>query len=65
MAPSATETITVPVTAEPKPATWALKGTGDYKELAPLAFDPDSEAGKKGFEAAKVSKPRDESLGLR
>lgn len=54
MAPSVTETITVPVL----PSSIKLNtphGTGQYKELATTKFDIDAEAGKKGFEAAKVS----------
>ena len=51
MAPSAVETITVPLINADK-----LKKTsfGAYKELAPTKFDPEAEAGKKGFQGAKV-----------
>ncbi len=49
MAPSAVETITVPVVNPTKRTNF-----GAYKELAPTQFDPEAEAGKKGFKGAKV-----------
>lgn len=49
MAPSAVETITVPVVNPIKRTHF-----GAYKELAPTHFDPEAEAGKKGFTGAKV-----------
>lgn len=49
MAPSAVETITVPVVNPTKRTHF-----GAYKELAPTQFDPEAEAGKKGFKGAKV-----------
>jgi sulfonate dioxygenase len=49
MAPSAVETVTVPVVSAAKRTTF-----GAYKELAPSKFDPEAEAGKKGFQGAKV-----------
>lgn len=53
MAPSAVETITVPVTTQPLEVKPSYRGV--YKELAPLKYDKDSELkGKEGFEAAKV-----------
>src|ERR1700761_5599383 len=51
MAPSAVET----VTATPLPLRLSAD-TGAYKELAPTKYDADTEAGKKGHEAAKVSR---------
>jgi sulfonate dioxygenase len=51
MAPSAVETITVPVVNPTK------RHFGVYKELAPTQFDPEAEAGKKGFKGAKVKSP--------
>ncbi|KAB5540206.1 hypothetical protein GE09DRAFT_252051 [Coniochaeta sp. 2T2.1] len=52
MAPSAVETITVPVVNADK-----LKKTsfGAYKELAPTKYDQEAEAGKKGFQGAKYA----------
>ena len=54
MAPSATTTVTEPAQA-PKKYTVAL---GQYKELAPSSYDDDTEKGKKGEPAAKVSPRR-------
>lgn len=52
MAPSATETTTIPA----KPTGVKLTGgVGPYKELAPIGFDHEAELeGKDGFSAAKV-----------
>lgn len=50
MAPSAVETITVPVVNPAKRTHF-----GPYKELAPTKFDPEAEAGKKGFKGAKYA----------
>ncbi|KAK3358293.1 hypothetical protein B0T24DRAFT_685677 [Lasiosphaeria ovina] len=50
MAPSAIETVTVPVPEVSALKLQVLKG--QYKE-APTTFDKDAETGKKGFEAAK------------
>ncbi|KAK3943288.1 alpha-ketoglutarate-dependent taurine dioxygenase [Diplogelasinospora grovesii] len=54
MAPSAVETATITV---PAVSNWKLAAAANhkdqYKELSPVEFDPDSEAGKKGFNAAK------------
>ena len=55
MAPSAVETITVPVSEAPVLKLHSTQsGTGDYKELSTRGFDKESEAGKKGWQAAKV-----------
>ncbi|EON97605.1 putative alpha-ketoglutarate-dependent taurine dioxygenase protein [Phaeoacremonium minimum UCRPA7] len=54
MAPSAVETITVPVSEAPVLKLHSTQsGTGDYKELSTRGFDKESEAGKKGWQAAK------------
>ena len=51
MAPSATETTTIPVRSEVK----LTSNTGPYKELAPIGYEKEAEElGKDGFEAAKV-----------
>jgi sulfonate dioxygenase len=51
MAPSATETTTIPVRSEVKLAT----NTGPYKELSPIGYEKEAEEkGKNGFSAAKV-----------
>lgn len=54
MAPSATETTTLPSrTAEP--AVKLTSSTGPYKELAPIGYSKKAEEeGTDGFEAAKV-----------
>lgn len=53
MAPSAVETINVPETVDIKKLTATLKG--DYKEIAPLKYNKDTElAGTDGHEAANV-----------
>lgn len=50
MAPSATETITLP-TRQVK----LTSNVGPYKELAPIGYEKDAEEqGKDGFSAAKV-----------
>lgn len=59
MAPSAVETVTVPVVQSTKARTHF----GAYKELAPTKFDAEAEAGKKGFEGAKVRLPRVKPTG--
>ncbi|KAM7207171.1 hypothetical protein V8F20_002437 [Naviculisporaceae sp. PSN 640] len=52
MAPSAVETITVPVTTQPLEVKPSYRGV--YKEIAPLKYDKESELkGKEGYEAAK------------
>jgi len=54
MAPSATETITVPAQTAPKPTLKVTGGIGPYKELAPVTYEKEAELnGKDGFEAAK------------
>ncbi|KAL1858726.1 hypothetical protein VTK73DRAFT_7812 [Phialemonium thermophilum] len=54
MAPAAiqTETVTVPVQL-PSAIRLNPKGTGQYKELAPNKFDPETELGKKEYPPAK------------
>ncbi len=56
MAPSATETITLPQ----RTASSSVKltgGVGPYKELAPIGYEKEAEEqGKDGFKAAKVSR---------
>lgn len=56
MAPSATETITVPTVTQPLLKLHSTQsGTGDYKQLQTHDYDKDAEAGRKeGFSAAKV-----------
>ncbi|CCC07209.1 hypothetical protein SMACR_08590 [Sordaria macrospora] len=54
MAPSAVETITVPVPEVNPAKLQSAHHRGVYKELAPVAFDKEAElAGKEGFQAAK------------
>ncbi|KAK3389521.1 hypothetical protein B0H63DRAFT_445709 [Podospora didyma] len=55
MAPSAIETVTVPVPEVSllKKIQAAAVHKGQYKEIAPTAFDKDAEVGKKGHKAAK------------
>ena len=54
MAPSATETVTLPVL--PSSIKLNPKGVGQYKELATSTFDKEVETGKKdGVKGAKVS----------
>lgn len=51
MAPSATETITLPTRSTVK----LTSNTGPYKELAPIGYEKEvEEQGKDGFAAAKV-----------
>lgn len=52
MAPSVTETVTIPVL--PSSIKLNPSGTGQYKELAASKFDKEAESGNKGFEAATV-----------
>lgn len=55
MAPSAVETITVPVPEVNPVKLQSAHHRGVYKELAPVAFDKEAElVGKEGFQAAKV-----------
>lgn len=51
MAPSATETATIPS----RPVVTLTTNTGPYKELAPIGYEKEAELeGKNGFHAAKV-----------
>lgn len=52
MAPSATQTVTVPVL--PSSIKLNPTGTGQYKELAATKYDVEVETGKKEHAAAKV-----------
>lgn len=56
MAPSATETITVPTVTQPVLKLHSTQsGTGDYKQLQSHDYDKEAEEGRKeGFSAAKV-----------
>ncbi len=54
MAPSATETITLPVRAQ-EPTVKLISSTGPYKELSPVGYEKDvEEEGKDGIAAAAV-----------
>lgn len=54
MAPSATETTTLPVRSQTS-AVKLTSNTGPYKELAPIGYEKEAEEqGKDGFGAAKV-----------
>jgi hypothetical protein len=55
MAPSATETVTVPVVTPLAEVKLNARSIGQYKELAAHELDLEAEAGQKGFAAAKVS----------
>ena len=51
MAPSATETATIPS----RSVVTLTTNTGPYKELAPIGYEREAELeGKDGFQAAKV-----------
>lgn len=51
MAPSATETATIPS----RSVVTLTTNTGPYKELAPIGYEKEAELeGKNGFHAAKV-----------
>jgi len=55
MAPSATETTTLPTHTNETSAVKLTGGVGPYKELAPIGYDKEAEeVGKEGFEAAHV-----------
>jgi len=55
MAPSATETVTLPTRAVETPKVKLTSSTGPYKELAPIGYEKEAEEqGKDGFQAAKV-----------
>lgn len=55
MAPSATETITVPVQTEDVTKVRLTANSGPYKELAPIGYEKDAELkGKDGHNAAAV-----------
>lgn len=56
MAPSATETTTLPIRAETS-SVKLTSSTGPYKELAPIGYEKEAEEeGKDGFKAAKVGR---------
>jgi hypothetical protein len=55
MAPSATETTTLPSRIAEPSAVKLASNTGPYKELAPVGYEKKAEEeGKDGFKAAKV-----------
>lgn len=55
MAPSATETVTLPTRAVEDPKVKLTSNTGPYKELAPIGYEKEAEEqGRDGFQAAKV-----------
>lgn len=54
MAPSAVETITTQVAPAVLKLHTTQSGSGDYKAIQGYGLDKEAEAGKKGFEAAKV-----------
>lgn len=55
MAPSATETVTVPSRPVEHSQVKLTSNTGPYKELAPIGYEKEAEEqGKDGFQAAKV-----------
>lgn len=59
MAPSATETIMVPVTQPVLKLHSTQSGTGDYKQLQADKYDKEAErAGKEGFKGAKVGEKK-------
>jgi len=56
MAPSATETITIPSRPAQTSTVKLTSNTGPYKELAPIGYEKKAEEeGIDGFKAAKVS----------
>jgi sulfonate dioxygenase len=57
MAPSATETVTLPTRPVESSQVKLTGGIGPYKELAPIGYAKEAEEhGKDGFQAAKVCK---------
>jgi hypothetical protein len=57
MAPSATETVTLP--ARNVESVKYTSATGPYKEIAPIGYEKEAEKeGKDGFKAAKVRTSR-------
>lgn len=57
MAPSATETVTLPSRPAGQSEVKLTSNTGPYKELAPIGYEKEAEEqGKDGFHAAKVCK---------
>jgi sulfonate dioxygenase len=55
MAPSATETTTLPVRTVETPTVKLTSNTGPYKELAPIGYEKKAEEeGTEGHKAAKV-----------
>ena len=57
MAPSATETVTLPTRPAERSQVKLTSNTGPYKELAPIGYEKEAEEqGKDGFQAAKVCK---------
>jgi hypothetical protein len=57
MAPSATETVTLPTHPVGQSQVRLTSSTGPYKELAPIGYEKEAEEqGKDGFQAAKVCK---------
>jgi sulfonate dioxygenase len=55
MAPSVTETVTLPSRAAETSTVKLTSNTGPYKELAPIGYEKTAEEqGKDGFSAAKV-----------
>lgn len=64
MAPSATETTTLP-TRTVEPTVKLTSNTGPYKELAPIGYSKQAEEeGKDGHKAAKVRETLPLSKGL-
>jgi sulfonate dioxygenase len=58
MAPSATETVTLPTRNIETPQVKLTSNAGPYKELAPIGYEKEAEEkGKDGFHAAKVRIP--------
>jgi sulfonate dioxygenase len=58
MAPSATETTTLPLRTTETTTVKYTSSTGPYKEIAPVGFEKDAELkGKDGHHAAKVCFP--------
>jgi hypothetical protein len=55
MAPSATETVTLPTRPAEHSQPKLTSNTGPYKELAPIGYEKEAEEhGKDGFQAARV-----------
>ena len=58
MAPSATETTTLPLRTTETSTVKYTSSTGPYKEIAPVGYEKDAELeGKDGHHAAKVALP--------